>query len=156
MKKISLVVSIVLLTVVTAFAQTNKEEVELYQSIFGMEKKTIVQEFIKLDGEKETAFWALYDEYETARKLHGQKRLDLLDKYVENYLTLDDAKTEEIMKEMISLGTDYNKLIAKYYKSIKKESGIKVAGQFYQLEIYFQSAIRMTFMEEIPFLGELD
>lgn len=156
MKKISLVISILFLTVVTAFSQSNKEEVELYQSIFGMEKKVVVQEFIKLEGEKETAFWSLYDEYETARKSHGQKRLTLLNKYVESYLELDDIKTEEIMKEMISLGKDYNKLIAKYYKSIKKECGIKSAGQFYQLEIYFQSAIRLTIMEQIPFLGELD
>ena len=60
------------------------------------------------------------------------------------------------MKEMIALGTEYNKLIAKYYKSIKKECDIKSAGQFYQLEIYFQSAIRLTIMEQIPFIGELD
>lgn len=156
MRKINLLVGVLLFTVASVFAQSNKEEVELMQSIFGMEKKTVVTEFIKLEGEKATAFWTQYDQYETARKIHGQKRLDLLDKYAENYLELDDAKTSEIMKEMIALGKEYNKLIQKYYKSINKACGVKTAAQFYQLETYFQSVIRIQIMEQIPLIGELD
>lgn len=156
MKKINLMVSILVLTVVSVFAQSNKEEVELYQSVFGMEKKAVVSEFIKLEGESATTFWKLYDEYETVRKAHGQKRLNLLEKYVTEYESLDDAKTNEINSEMISLGNEYNKLIVKYYKSINKACGAKAGGQFYQLEVYFQSVIRLTLMEQIPFLGEFD
>ena len=154
MKKLIALAYFLVATTITVFSQTNKEEIELYQSIFGMEKKAVVSSFIQLEGEQETSFWTLYDQYETARKLHGQKRINLLDKYAENYLDLDDAKTEDILNEMISLGTAYNKLIAKYYKSIKKQCGVKSAGQFYQLEIYFQSAIRLTLMEQIPLIGE--
>jgi len=156
MKKNNLVLSILLFAVISVFAQSNKEEVEMYQSVFGMEKKAIVAEFIKLEGEPATAFWKLYDEYETARKTHGQKRINLLDKYVTSYETLTDEKTAEIIKEMISLGNEYNKLILKYQKSINKACGVKPSAQFYQLEIYFQSAIRLTLMEQIPFIGELD
>lgn len=136
-----------------AFAQSNKEEVELYQSVFGEEKKAVVAEFIQLEGEPATAFWSLYDKYETARKIHGQKRLALLEKYVKNFEDLGDEKTKEIMKEMISLADQYNKLIKKYYKSISKSCGAKAGGQFYQLETYFQSGIRMSIMEEIPIIG---
>ena len=156
MKKINLVLSILLIAVVSAFSQSDKEEVEMYQSIFGMEKKAVVAEFIKLEGEPATAFWKLYDEYETVRKAHGQKRIDLLDKYVSSYETLDDEKTAEITKEMISLGNEYNKLILKYQKSINKACGVKPSAQFYQLEIYFQSTICLTLMEQIPFIGEFD
>ena len=156
MKKFNLLLVFFFVSVSAIFAQSNKEEVELYQSIFGMEKKAAVEEFVTLDGEAGKAFWELYDKYEEARKLHGQKRLALLEKYVDNYLELDDESTKSIMKEILSLGDDYNKLIKKYHKSIAKACGAKAAGQFYQLEIYFQSAIRMTLMEEIPFIGELD
>lgn len=90
------------------------------------------------------------------RKLHGQKRIDLLVKYANEYQTLNDEKTEQLIKEMITLGNEYNKLILKYYKSIKKSSGIKTASQFYQLEVYFQSAIRLSIMEQIPFIGEFE
>jgi hypothetical protein len=34
-----------------SYAQINKEEIEYFQSIFGMEKKALVADFIKLEGE---------------------------------------------------------------------------------------------------------
>lgn len=156
MKKTVITFAIAFASFLMINAQTAKEEIELYQSIIGMEKKAAVAEVINLSGEASTAFWAVYDAYETERKLHGQKRIELLVKYAEEYLTLDDAKTEELMKEMMALGKEYDKLIQKYYKSIKKSSGVKTAAQFYQLETYFQSAIRFSIMDEIPFIGEFD
>ena len=45
-------------------AQTNAEEIDLVQSVFGMEKKAIISEFIKVNDAQKDAFWKLYDEYE--------------------------------------------------------------------------------------------
>jgi len=138
------------------FAQSNKEEIDLYQSLWGMEKKDIVAEFIKLDGPAKDAFWKLYDEYEMERKSLGKERIGLLNKYAENYMTLDDEKTDEIMGEMISLGAKTDKLAATYYGKMKKGAGVKAAAQFLQLESYINSSIRAAILEEIPFIGELD
>lgn len=156
MKKRLTLIGIVLLAVTATFAQTNKEEVEFYQSIFGMEKKAVVAEFISLEGEANEHFWRLYDEYETVRKANGQKRLDLLNKYAESYLELDDETTDALAHESIKINDAQQKLIKKYYKSIKKTSGSKAAAQFYQLERYFQSAVHVLLMEQIPIIGEFD
>lgn len=156
MKKLTFITTIVFAMALVAKGQTNKEEIEFFQSVFGMEKKAVVAEFIQLEGTAKEAFWTRYDQYEEERKAHGQKRIALLTKYAEQYADLDDATTEKIMGEMITLGKKYNKLIDKYYKSIKKASGIKAAAQFYQLEVYFQSAIRLKIFESIPFIGEFD
>jgi len=138
------------------FAQSNKEEIDLFQSVFGMEKKALVAEFIKLEGAPKDAFWTAYDSYEVERKALGQKRIALLNKYAANYATLDDAGTDEIVKEMVALQTQTDKLIVDYYKKIKKDSGVKAAAQFYQIEGYLLSKIRATIMENIPLIGELD
>ena len=156
MKKMTFITALIFALALVTKGQSNKEEIEYFQSIFGMEKKAVVAEFIKLEGMSNEAFWTLYDQYETERKAHGQKRIALLNKYAEQYADLDDASTEEMMGEMIALGNQYNKLIVKYYKSIKKASGIKAAAQFYQLEAYFQSVIRLKIFESIPFIGEFD
>ena len=156
MKKITFLVTLMFVVTLASFAQSNKEEIEFFQSVFGMEKKAIVEEFVQVDGEAKTAFWNLYDQYETERKAQGQKRIALLNKYAENYLSLDDATTEEIMNEMIALGKEYDKIIQKYYKSIIKSCGIKPAAQFFQIEAYFQSAIRKTIFENIPLISELE
>jgi len=138
----------------TTNAQSNKEETEFMQSIFGMEKKAIVAEFLKI--ESANPFWVLYDEYETKRKELGKKRIDILTDYVENYDNLTDAKYDEVVANMISLRKSNDKLVDTYYKKIKKASGSKIAGQFFQLENYFLSEIRSAVMEEIPYIGEFD
>ncbi|GAB1454229.1 hypothetical protein MASR2M47_42850 [Draconibacterium sp.] len=57
----------------TSKAQSNKEETEFIQSIFGMGKKAVVAEFLGIDGDN--PFWALYDAYETKRKELGQRTI---------------------------------------------------------------------------------
>jgi hypothetical protein len=154
MKKVLLILSVIALPALT-FAQSNKEDIDFIQSIYGKEKKTIVAEFIQLEGAQKDAFWKLYDEYETQRKALGQKRIALLEKYVNSYATLDDATTSQIIKDMISLGAQTDKLLVTYHKKLEKAAGVKAAAQFYQIEVYFLSVIRASIMDSIPFIGEL-
>jgi hypothetical protein len=154
MKKL-LIVAIVLLST-AGFAQSNKEDIEIIQSLYGKEKKAIVAEFIVLEGAQKDAFWKLYDEYETKRKELGKQRVALLEKYAANYATMDDATTDQVIKEMTSLGAKTDKLIATYYGKMKKSSGVKSAAQFVQIEAYVLSVVRASIMESIPFIGQLD
>lgn len=147
--------SVLLLSVLfsqTTNAQTNKEEGDLIQSIFGMEKKAIVADFTGVDSAD--PFWTLYDEYETKRKELGKERYTALMNYVENYNNLDDAKYDEVIANMISLQKRTDKLIDQYYKKIKKTSGSKVAAQFFQLEGYIVTQIRAAIFDGIPMIGE--
>ncbi|MDL5048728.1 hypothetical protein QQ054_22200 [Oscillatoria amoena NRMC-F 0135] len=153
MKKILLFA--ILCMAVTSFAQSNKEDVDLIQSIYGKEKKAIYAEFIQVEGTQKDAFWKLYDEYEIKRKELGQKRVALLEQYANNYMTLDDATTSKLVKDMAALGVQTDKLISTYHGKIEKAAGAKVAGQFFQLEAYLLSAIRVAIFESIPFIGEL-
>ena len=138
------------------FAQSNKEDVDLIQSLFGKEKKSIVAEFIKLEGAQKDAFWNLYDQYETERKELGKQRIALLERYANNYATLDDATTDKLIHDMMDLGIKTDKLTNSYYGKIKKVSGVKAAAQFVQLESYLTSMIRATIFENIPLIGELN
>jgi Spy/CpxP family protein refolding chaperone len=139
-----------------AFAQSNKEDVDFIQSIYGKEKKTIVADFIKLEGAQKDAFWKLYDQYETERKALGKKRVAVLEKYAAGYGTMDDAAISQNIKETAALGVQTDKLIATYHKKIEKAAGAKAAAQFFQIEVYLLSSIRAAILESIPFIGELD
>lgn len=154
MKKLLVIAALFMSAV--GFAQSNKEDVDFIQSIYGKEKKEIVAGFIKLEGAQKDTFWKLYDEYETQRKDLGKQRVALLERYASSYMTIDDATTDQIMKDMMALGFKTDKLINTYYSKIKKASGVKAAAQFVQIEAYLLSAVRATIMENIPFIGELD
>jgi hypothetical protein len=158
MKK--LLILLVIFAPALVFAQANpmgasKEDVELVQSIYGKEKRQIQTDFLKLDDAKKAAFWKLYDEYEVKRKELGKRRVALLENYITNFEKLDDAKTKEIITETASLGAATDKLVLQYFKKMQKEVGAKPAAQFYQLELYFLSAIRLAIFENIPFIADL-
>jgi hypothetical protein len=141
----------------SSFAQSDKEDIDMVQAIYGKAKKEIVADFIKMpDSIKAAAFWNLYDNYETERKALGQKRLALLQKYANAYTNLDDKTTEDIMKQTMGLQKSVDGLIVTYYDKIKKSVGVLQAGQFYQLESYLLSATRMYILGNIPFIGELE
>ena len=137
-----------------SFAQSTQEEVDMYQAIFGMEKKALTLAFIENNGD--AAFWTLYDEYEVQRKLLGQKRLQILFNYTNNYGVMSDEGTDQLMKAIKTQKKSLDKLIDKYYKKIKKASGSKPAAQFYQLENYILSAIRLEILHNVPFFHQFD
>ena len=155
MKKL-LLFALVLVLATDLFGQINNDELQMFQTLFGMSKKEIVAEFVKIDGPKNDAFWKLYEEYESNRKQLGQKRFVALNNYVKNYTKLTAAETDEIMVDIILLTTSQDKLIARYYKKIKNAIGINVAAQFYQIEWYMQSQVRTNILENIPTINELE
>jgi Spy/CpxP family protein refolding chaperone len=153
MKKLLILVAVCFSTV--AFAQSNKEDVDFIQSIYGKEKKAIVADFVKLEGTQKDAFWKLYDQYESERKALGKKRIALLEQYAAGYGTMDDAAISKNIKETAELGMQTDKLIQSYHKKIEKAAGAKAAAQFFQIEVYLLSSIRAAILESIPFIGEL-
>jgi len=138
----------------TSNAQSDTEETDLIQSIFGMAKKEVVADFLQI--ESNNPFWTLYDEYETERKELGKARIAVLEDYVISYDQLADKDYNTVVEDMIKLRDTGDKLTDKFYKKIKKVSGPKVAAQFFQIEAYFTSQIRAAIMEKIPYIGEFD
>ncbi len=137
-----------------AVAQDFASELDFFQSAYGLEKKAIVKNFMNLSGEKATAFWEVYNAYETERKAIGKTRVDNLKKYAEVFDNITDEQAEEITKKMLSNRAAQEKLYKKYFGKMKKAVGSTAALQFLELEVYLQTAISYAILESIPFIGE--
>lgn len=55
-------------------------------------------------------------------------------------------------KQVIALQKKTDNLIATYYNKVKAASDAVLATQFYQIENYILTAIRMEILENVPFL----
>lgn len=148
MKKLSLLF-ITILFVTVGFSQTYNDDLELIQSLYGMEKKEVVDEFVELDPNEEGAFWELYAEYETKRKEIGKKKYSVLWNYVNDYGTIRAEDAERIMDEILPLRIESDKLVRNYYKKIKSKTDAVVAMQFYQIENYLDVLVRTELLEEL-------
>jgi hypothetical protein len=150
MKTSFLLILLTLVAISGLSAQSAKEEVDFMQSLFGMEKKALVTEFVRPDAAQKDAFWQLYDEYETARKELGKKRIGLLLKYEENFDNLNNELAGDLLKEILALQKQNDKLLASYVKKVRKASSPVTAMQFHQIEMYILSEIRVALAGGLP------
>ncbi len=135
-----------------AYTQSDKEEIDLMQAAFGMDKKAVVADFVKPSATQKDAFWKLYDQYETQRKNLGKQRIELLKQYASQYQTMTAAQADAWTLKVIELQKKTDALIVTYYTKVKAISDGLVATQFYQIENYILTAIRAQVLQNIPFL----
>jgi hypothetical protein len=151
MKKLILIMSALLLIGV-ANGQSKNDEVDLIQSVFGIEKKAIVDDFLKVNPAQQEAFWKIYNEYEMARKDLGKKRIELLSQYADNYSSISNETADSWMKDVLSLTKANDKLLVTYYKKVRKITDPVTALKFYHIENYILTTIRMSILEKVPFV----
>ena len=151
MKKYILIITALFLTSF-AWSQSNKEEIDLVQAAFGMDKKAAVADFVKPSAQQKDAFWKLYDEYETQRKELGKQRIELLNQYADHYLDMTNAQADAWTMKVVALQKKTDNLIVTYYGKIKLISNAIVATQFYQIEYFILTGIRMKLLQNVPFV----
>jgi len=138
------------------FAQSNKEDIDLIQSIFGKEKKELVAAYMTIPEAQTAKFWSLYDVYETSRKKLGKERITLIEAYANNYETLDNKKATELTTKKLAWVDKYTRFQQLYFTKFSAVIGGLQASKFLQVEDYIENCIRLSIQEEIPFIGELD
>ncbi len=155
MRKVLLIAIMAISTV--AFAQSGlKQDIDVIQSLYGKSKLELVSAYMKLQEPQAAAFWKMYDSYEVERKALGQKRIMLLDDYVQNFETLTEAKADKLVTAVSDNNIAYEKLFVKYYGQAKKIVGAMHAAKFIQLEGALFTAVKAETQNAIPFVGEID
>jgi len=154
MKKRLALANLLFALILSAYSQESKDELEIIQSIFGVEKHLAMAEFLQLEEGASNPFWEIYESYESKRKALGKRRVELMNRYAGEYDRLDDENTAAMTRESIAINKSYDKLIIKFYKKFRKTNGEKTAAQFYQMEVYLKTLIRTAIFDSIPFVGE--
>jgi hypothetical protein len=156
MKKIALLFSAFMLLSAVGFSQVQQGDIKLIQQYFGMEKASLVKDYMDLTLKQDSAFWPVYNAYEAERMELGKRRIVLINDYANSLTTLTDAKATELIKEANSIDVSFKKLQLTYNKKMTKAIGAVKAAQFYQFESYINNVINIGIANNIPFVGELE
>ncbi len=151
MKKL-IVIALAALVSTGLWAQSN--ELEMFQSMYKIEKKALLMDFLQLSDEEGKAFWPIYEEYEAERTKNANRRIELIQKYAEEYATITGEQADELVKESFAVRAVQEKLHKKYYNKIKKSVGALRAAQFIQFERFVQTALNSQLDDNIPLIGE--
>lgn len=155
MKKFILVAFIAVFAF-AANAQSNVEEVDLMQSVYGMQKKDLIAKHMKLESGQSDLFWQLYDEYEVSRKDIGVKRVKNIEHYAEKYDNLTNVDADALMKASFEVNMEFVKLWEKTYKKMAKSISSVTAAQFIQAEMFLENMVRQELSMDIPLIGEFE
>lgn len=151
--------SVILALVITAFyavdgiAQTT-EEINIIQSLYGMQKRELLMSVMKLSPSDSVSFWPLYDQYEDKRKDLGKKRIEMIKNFVSKYPAISSEEIDDTIEDVADLQEDMSSLMMDYFKKIRKATSSMVAAKFYQTEMYLHTAIQADLQNKLPFIGE--
>jgi hypothetical protein len=141
---------------ISSFGQATNDEITVMQTVYGIDKRKLVSDYMAIPENQAVAFWSLYDKYEIDRRDLGKERIDLIGQYADNYRSLTDEKADKIASGILDNQIKFDKLHQSYYGKVKKATSAITAAKFMQLEIYLQSQIRSEIQETIPFIGEIE
>ena len=139
-----------------ANGQKYDSELEYIKKTFKEDKKEMVSKFLKLNEKEGPLFWATYDDYEQERIGLGQERWESLNQYMEDYETMDNAKSSEWLKKIYKFNDRSDNLIKTTSEKIEEDLGGRRAIQFYEIETFFNLEIRSWIYSEFPLVGERD
>jgi hypothetical protein len=157
-KSLILVVAILMLsaTFVKAQVSTGDPELDYIRKQYSQDKKSIVDQYMKLDVTQGGKFWPIYADFETEQQTLANTRLQIISEYVDNADTLTDKVADRLATAILKNNIDLDKADAKYYDKVKKAIGALNAAKYMQLEVYLQTAWKVTIQENIPVIGQLD
>lgn len=156
MKKIIILSIISILGMGKGMAQMQRDELQLVQAIWGVEKRNIIKDFMRFTAAEDSVFWPIYDAYQTESKKLGEERINTISDYTNNVSSLTNEKADEIAMKILKNNLEVDKLQSKYYAKMKKAVTAIRAAQFMQLDVYLQTRLRAELQSSLPMIGELD
>lgn len=150
MKHVSLIVALFLVSFLSA--QTTNDYLEITRDVIKTEKKAAIAEVMELSETESQPFWNLYNEYEGKLYALGNKRIQIIKSYADNYENLSNEKADELIMDYFKYESDLLKLKKNYYKQFKKILPAGKAAKFFQAESKIQAMVDAKLALEIPMM----
>lgn len=153
MKIIAIVCAFLAFSAADVAAQMTQEEVGILQNLYGMEKRAIYKKVMELTPSDSVAFWPIYDAFEIERKDLGQRRVQLLQKFVSKYPAISAEELDEIIEGLIEIREELLDLETDAYEDLKEKTSTMTAAKFIQIESFLNTMISAELAVEMPFIG---
>ena len=133
-------------------SQQPRDGIEVTRAVIKAERRAIVSMNLELTDAESKAFWPVYDEYWVQMKKIGDREVLLIEDFAKhyNYESLTDEKAETMIKELLSIMKEENKLKKKYVKKFMKVLPAKKVLRYYQIENKLDAVINFDLAATIP------
>ena len=126
--------SVLAQTVEVTTKPLSDSDIQLLRSDVQAEKNDIITHTMLFNDQESAAFWPIYRDYARDQQVIGDDRWKLIKEYADHYDTLDNAKAEDLAKQMFSIDSKTITLREDYWPKFEKALGGKRAAKFYQVD----------------------
>ena len=106
------------------------------------------------DAGVKSNFWQVYDAYEAEKNATADARMNIVAEYVKNFFSMSDAKVKELLKSSYQTQSKELKIRKKYAGQLAKKTNPTIAGRFWQVDDFINSAVKLSLLANVPLLGE--
>jgi hypothetical protein len=133
-----------------AFAQQERDGIEVLRSQIKTDRKAIVALNMDLSEKQSEAFWPVYREYQEKRDELADRRVKLLMEFRDNQVGMTAEQATQILKDSIDLEDKLNDLKHNYRADFVKVLGPRHALRYYQIENKLDAAINYELASVVP------
>jgi len=126
------------------------EEIRLTRVGLAVVRQTLITEGMDLTPDEMQTFWPLYGEYRREAIELGDRVVDLIIKYADNYDQLTDEVADKLLVDFVSIEQARADLKAKYLPKFKQVLPARKVARFYQLENKMDLTILGEVADQIP------
>jgi hypothetical protein len=133
-----------------AFAQSDKDLIELTRSVVTADRKTVVIAAMELTDTEAKGFWPLYREYRSAMDKLNDQRMDLVLEYAKLYPNIPDTQAKKILKTYTRLEQKLVEQRSSYLKKFENVLPAAKALRFAQVETRLDLLVHLNLAASVP------
>jgi len=120
-------------------------------------RKEIISDELRLTEEEASAFWPVYEEYQSNVMVVRDRYAETIGDYLKTYRAgeITDDYAEKLIDEGLSFKGDLLKVQEKYLNSFKKALPIRKVARFYQLESKMDADIDAQLADFVPLVEDM-
>jgi hypothetical protein len=120
-------------------------------------RKEIIADELRLTEEEASAFWPVYEEYQSNVMVVRDRYAETIGEYLKTYRAgeVTDDYAEKLIDEGLSFKADLLKVQEKYLNDFKKALPIRKVARFYQLESKMDADIDAQLADFVPLVEDM-
>ncbi|RLA26443.1 MAG: hypothetical protein DRR11_19800 [Gammaproteobacteria bacterium] len=131
-------------------AQTEADAIATMRAQISANRKALVALNLEPTAAESDAFWPLYREFHNQRDTLMDQRVTMIRHFGENFDTLTDEQSRQIMDDYFDLQENLLKLRKKYAKQFRKVLSDKRTLRYFQIEAKMDTIIDSELAQLVP------
>jgi len=126
--------------------------VALLRSDIQTKKTDVIQQNLTLSNDQARKFWPLQRSYENDLSKLGDRGLDVIRDYANNWDNLNDRTARNLGIRLLAYHKKREDLHGKYFARISKEISPMIASKFFQIEMQLEDIIDLGVGSSMPLI----